>query len=66
MDVTSILLIIGGVVLFEIIVSVDNAIVNAHTFGHHIPHFISPLITFAIFGYFLLKSHRALKNGQIV
>lgn len=41
-------------------------IMTADAFGHHIPHYVSPLITFAIVGYFFLKSHRALKNGQIV
>jgi len=41
-------------------------IMLADAFGHHIPHYVSPLITFAIVGYFFLKSHKALKNGQIV
>lgn len=35
-------------------------------FGYHIPHFVSPIITFSIVGYFFLKSHKALKNGNIV
>lgn len=41
-------------------------IMLADAFGYHVPHYLSPLITFGIVGYFFLKSHKALKNGQIV
>lgn len=43
-----------------------GSIMLLDAFGYHIPHYVSPLITFGIVGYFFLKSHKVLKNGQIV
>lgn len=37
-----------------------------HSFGAHIPQWFSPLATFAVVGYFFLKSHRKLASGEIV
>lgn len=36
-----------------------------HSFGFHIPHWVSPLITFVAIGYFFFKSRRALINGEV-
>lgn len=35
-------------------------IMVADSFGIHIPHYVSPIITFAVIGYFFVKSHRRL------
>lgn len=35
------------------------------SFGFHIPHWVSPVITFAMIGYFFIKSRRALLNGEV-
>ncbi len=37
-----------------------GAVMILHSFGAHIPEWFSPLITFAIIGYFFYKSHREL------
>ncbi len=37
-----------------------------HAFGAHIPEWFSPLATFAVVGYFFLKSHRKLASGEII
>ena len=35
-----------------------------HSFGFHIPEWVSPVTTFAVIGYFFLKSKKLLKlNG---
>lgn len=34
------------------------------SFGFHIPHWVSPMITFVVIGYFFFKSRRALQNGE--
>lgn len=34
------------------------------SFGFHIPHWVSPMITFVVIGYFFFKSRRALLNGE--
>lgn len=34
-----------------------------HSFGAHIPEYVSPLMTFMIIGLFFYKSHRELKNS---
>ena len=38
-----------------------GAVMILHSFGAHIPEWVSPLLTFAIIGYFFYKSHRELK-----
>jgi uncharacterized protein len=38
-----------------------GAIMLADSFGLKIPSYVSPLVTFAVVGYFFLKSHRHLK-----
>lgn len=35
------------------------------SFGFHIPHWVSPMITFITIGYFFFKSRRAIKNGEV-
>lgn len=35
------------------------------SFGAHIPHWISPVITFVSVGYFFIKSRRAIANGEV-
>ena len=35
-----------------------------HSFGAHIPEWISPALTFGIIGYFFYKSHKELKNKK--
>lgn len=35
------------------------------SFGFHIPHWMSPMITFIVIGYFFFKSRRALLNGEV-
>lgn len=35
------------------------------SFGAHIPHWVSPSITFVSVGYFFLKSRRALRTGEV-
>lgn len=34
-------------------------------FGAHIPHWVSPVSTFIVIGYFFWKSHRAIKLGLV-
>ncbi|MBX7059355.1 MAG: DUF475 domain-containing protein [Leptospirales bacterium] len=43
-------------------VLVLGAVMLAHAFGFHIPDWVSPVCTFAIVGFFLLKSIRTLKT----
>ncbi len=40
-----------------------GVIMICHSFGAHIPEYISPLITFMIIGLFFYKSHRELKSS---
>lgn len=35
------------------------------SFGVHIPHFVAPLITFGVIGFFLMKSIREFKAGAV-
>lgn len=44
------ILVLGGIMLLD-------------AFGTHIPHYVSPLVTFIIIGYFFWKSHKALKKA---
>lgn len=37
-------------------------IMVAESFGMHIPHWLSPIVTFAIVGHFFYKSHKELKK----
>ena len=34
-------------------------------FGYHIPHWLSPTVTFAAIAYFFVKSQRAIKAGTV-
>lgn len=40
-----------------------GVIMICHSFGVHIPEYVSPLMTFMIIGLFFYKSHRELKNS---
>lgn len=33
-------------------------------FGHHVPEWVTPVLTFAVIGWFFWKSKRAMKSGQ--
>ncbi len=37
-------------------------VMTAHGFGVHIPEYVSPVITFAVIGYFFVKSHKAISQ----
>ena len=39
-----------------------GTIMLLHSFGVEIPEWFSPIITFAIVGYFFYKSHKELKS----
>ncbi|MDD5503011.1 MAG: DUF475 domain-containing protein [Candidatus Thermoplasmatota archaeon] len=41
-----------------------GAIMVLDAFGAHIPSWLSPTVTFAVVGFFFIKSHRELKNGN--
>ncbi len=40
-----------------------GVIMLAHAFGHHVPEWLSPIVTFGIVGFFFFKSQRHIKNG---
>lgn len=54
------LTVISGLALFEIITSIDNAVVNAHVLKT-LPFWLAPLNTFILISIFLYLSYREIK-----
>jgi hypothetical protein len=54
------LIVIFGLALFEIITSIDNAVVNAHVLKT-LPFWLAPLNTFILISIFLYLSYREIK-----
>lgn len=43
-----------------------SIVMLGHAFGIHIPEYVSPIVTFAVIGYFFAKSRKAIKEAEIV